>query len=119
MDLNIRNVNEALVKALKVEAARRGMTLREIVIEKLGSGRDVTPVTAEGQEPKETGELQETEERAGVPPVRGDGGVRVVGRGSHQSRGGAGRVPKKARTCPHGKEKGWHCGLCGGLAKVG
>jgi hypothetical protein len=24
----------------------------------------------------------------------------------------------KLKTCPHGKEKGWNCGLCGGLAKV-
>jgi hypothetical protein len=22
------------------------------------------------------------------------------------------------RTCPHGKPKGWNCGLCGGLAKI-
>lgn len=28
-------------------------------------------------------------------------------------------VPKKvAKTCPHGKPKGYNCGLCGGLAKV-
>jgi len=26
---------------------------------------------------------------------------------------------KISKTCPHGKERGYNCGFCGGLAKVG
>jgi hypothetical protein len=28
------------------------------------------------------------------------------------------RPSKKSKTCPHGKPRGYHCGLCGGKAKV-
>ena len=28
------------------------------------------------------------------------------------------RPPRKAKTCKHGREQGYNCGLCGGLAVV-
>lgn len=38
MDLNIRDFDEELGQALKVEAARAGKTLKELVTDKLSSG---------------------------------------------------------------------------------
>lgn len=44
MDLNLRNVPDELVKAIKVEAAGRGVTLRELCLEKLSSEGTTAPV---------------------------------------------------------------------------
>jgi hypothetical protein len=87
--LNIRNIGNELVKRLKSEAALAGVTLREYVIGKLENDRAVDVPRA-----------------AEVP-------ARKRGAGTSE------RVSKPSPTCPHGKEKGYHCGLCGGLAKVG
>lgn len=46
MDLNIREFPEALNKILKLEAVRRGVSLRELVIEKC-TGRVVRPPQGE------------------------------------------------------------------------
>jgi hypothetical protein len=46
-DLNIRNVDDALVKRLKLEAVERGATLREIVIGKLANGNSGNRATGD------------------------------------------------------------------------
>ena len=51
MDLNLRNVPEGLVKRLKVEAAGRGVTLREYCLGLLG-GKEVVGVKVGLSEPE-------------------------------------------------------------------
>jgi hypothetical protein len=98
--LNIRNISDTLMKRLKSESALAGVTLREYVIGKLGeNGRPCNNHRA--VVPESGGEVRRDEGRQ--PDAAGGVEKRPVRAGKH---------------CPHGKEKGYHCGMCGGLAKV-
>lgn len=50
-DLNIRNVEPGLVKRLKVRAAERGVTLRELVVGMLGDGLGAGTDSARAERP--------------------------------------------------------------------
>ena len=134
--LVIRRIEETLLKKVRHEAVDRGISLRELVIEKLGGAHG---------EGADSGAVES--KRGAAVGTRGRRKAEVAGRGAEPDRvestarrvgvrldavseggGGTGKVsvetaapaPKKlVKTCPHGTEKGWKCGLCGGLAKVG
>ena len=130
--LNIRNMSDTLMKRLKVGSAEAGVTLREYVIGKLegGNGEDRSSGTVEskrGTKVSAAGEREAgiTRRSAEPAPVERKGvGVRLdavaeVGRGVGKVSVETPAPKKLVQTCPHGKEKGWNCGLCGGQAKVG
>jgi hypothetical protein len=97
--LNIRNIGNTLVQRLKSEAALKGKTLREYVIEKLENGNGgVSGVRVSAEVPK----------AGGRKPV-------AVGNAGDAAFVDITKMPK---TCKHGEKKGYNCWQCGGIAQV-
>ncbi|HEV2521051.1 MAG TPA: hypothetical protein VGT24_01610 [Candidatus Acidoferrales bacterium] len=118
VSLNIRNVPEEVVRAIKAAAAQSGLTLREYVIRALTvragdfgngglpvyrPGDTLTDKQIEVAEKQQSSALQEARKRL-------EEGIRSVEESDFASR--------KRKTCPHGIERGVHCWRCGGAARV-
>lgn len=120
--LHIRDIDDTLVKKLKLEAAILGVTMKEYVTDRLWNGGDTLREVAEEREAIGVGKVQAKSERDGVLPVRGEGEVRVEERGSDAAVGVKVRVPAKDRKhtedglprCKHGTKVGEYCGFCFG-----
>jgi plasmid stability protein len=118
-DLNLRNVSEELIRGLKIEAAERGVTMREVAVERLtgasrGRGNGKGSKDRSAAVPGAGGEVGTARGR------KRNAAVDVEGRGGAAKAGGSAvaKAEKRVGVCEHGAAKGSYCGFCFGPAKI-